>query len=354
MPYTVRLEPIGIEMEVEEGETILQAAFRQGIMLMHGCKEGQCASCKSILLDGDIELLRHSTFALPDYEREQDYILLCRSMAYSDLSVELLNYDEEILKLAIPVKSYPARVSGIERLTHDMRLLRIRLNDAARFKFHAGQYVDLTAAQYGVTRSYSMASTPSSSRELDFIIKVYPGGKFSSLVDGILKEGDAITVTGPYGICCRRDNNGPLILVGGGSGMAPLLSIFNDMIEQGQDRPVTFFYGARRPQDLFGIDQIEKAGQRLSTFRFVSGLSDVTEQDAWDGETGLIHEVVQRQLDRVTDDTTEAYVCGPPPLIDAVIPVLRIKGVDVERIYFDKFFAASPIESEMNPYAKGE
>ena len=136
--------------------------------------------------------------------------------------------------------------------------------------------------------------------------------------------------------------------------MAPLLSIFNDMIEQGQDRPVTFFYGARRPQDLFGIDQIEKAGQRLSTFRFVSGLSDVTEQDAWDGETGLIHEVVQRQLDRVTDDTTEAYVCGPPPLIDAVIPVLRIKGVDVERIYFDKFFAASPIESEMNPYAKGE
>ena len=102
--YTVRFEPVGVEMEVEEGEIVLNAAFRQGIMLMHGCKEGQCSSCKSILMDGDIELLKYSTFALPDYERGEDYVLLCRTQAYSDLVVELLNYDEELLLASLPVK----------------------------------------------------------------------------------------------------------------------------------------------------------------------------------------------------------------------------------------------------------
>src|SRR5215470_2484447 len=99
--YTVRFEPVGVEMEVEEGEIVLHAAFRQGIMLMHGCKEGQCSSCKSILLEGDIDLLKYSTFALPDHERQDDYVLLCRSKAYSDLVVELLTYDDELLMGAL-------------------------------------------------------------------------------------------------------------------------------------------------------------------------------------------------------------------------------------------------------------
>ena len=119
--YTVRLEPVGLEMEVEEGETVLDAAFRQGIALMHGCKEGQCGSCKSRLISGDIELLKYSTFALPDYERETEHILLCKTHAYSDLEVELLNFDEDLLARAIPVKEYEARLTKITALTHDIR-----------------------------------------------------------------------------------------------------------------------------------------------------------------------------------------------------------------------------------------
>ena len=108
--HTVRFEPLGVEMEVEEGETVLNAAFRQGISLMHGCKEGQCGSCKSRLLDGDIELLKYSTFALPDYESETNHVLLCRTHAFSDLTVELLNYDEDLLSRSIAVKEFDARV----------------------------------------------------------------------------------------------------------------------------------------------------------------------------------------------------------------------------------------------------
>ena len=111
--FNVRLEPVGIEMDVEEGETVLDAAFRQGIAVMHGCKEGQCSSCKSILRSGDIDLLKYSTFALPDHERQQDYVLLCRAQAYSDLVIELLTYDDELLVGALPIKKLPAQITAI-------------------------------------------------------------------------------------------------------------------------------------------------------------------------------------------------------------------------------------------------
>src|SRR6202795_656798 len=131
--HTWRLDPVGLEMEVEEGETVLNAAFRQGIALMHGCKEGQCGSCKSRLISGDIELLKYSTFALPDYERETDHILLCKTHAFSDVSFELLNYDEDLLSRAIPVKDYEARLTKVTALTHDIRVLEIDLNNPLKF-----------------------------------------------------------------------------------------------------------------------------------------------------------------------------------------------------------------------------
>src|SRR6202451_4231262 len=117
--HKVRFEPVGIEMEVEEGETVLDAAFRQGISLMHGCKEGQCGSCKSKLIDGDIELLKYSTFALPDYESETGHVLLCRTHAFSDLTVELLNYDQVLLSRSIAVKEFDAQVVSVRALPHD-------------------------------------------------------------------------------------------------------------------------------------------------------------------------------------------------------------------------------------------
>src|SRR6201991_2934560 len=188
--HRVRFEPLGIEMEVEEGETVLNAAFRQGISLMHGCKEGQCGSCKSKLIDGDIELLKYSTFALPDYESENSHVLLCRTHAYSDVSFELLNYDEDLLSRSIAVKTFPARVAAISALTSDIRLLEIEIERP--MKFWAGQYVDLTLQDGTITRAFSMANPPGEGINLRFIIKKYTDGAFSSLLDGGLKVGDAL------------------------------------------------------------------------------------------------------------------------------------------------------------------
>ncbi|MGL4397347.1 MAG: NADH:ubiquinone reductase (Na(+)-transporting) subunit F [Hyphomicrobium sp.] len=335
--YNVRIEPVGIDMDVEEGETVLDAAFRQGVSLMHGCKEGQCSSCKSKLIDGDIELLKYSTFALPEYESETGHILLCRTHAYSDITIELLNFDEEMLSRSIPVKSFAGTVRSVAALTHDIRLLEIDI--ANPMKFWAGQYVDLSIPGHGVTRAYSMANAPSDGRGLRFIIKKYANGAFSSLLDGALTPGTPISAKGPYGGCFRREQrSGTMVLVGGGSGMSPLWSILTDLVESGEVRPVRFFYGARTQADLFMLDEIADAGRKLPDFKFIPALSHADDDAAWTGARGFVHEVVARTLkaEGVTGET-DAYACGPPPMIDAVLPVLQVAGIEPTRIYFDKF-----------------
>ncbi len=339
--HTVRFEPVGVEMDVHEGETVLDAAFRQGISVMHGCKEGQCASCKSLLIEGDIELLKYSTFALSESERESDHILLCRTLAYSDITVELLNYDEDLMSRSIAVKEFPGTVAAVESLTHDIRQLTVEL--AAPLRFWAGQYVDLTIPGHGVTRAYSMANPPSGGTRLEFIIKLYRDGAFSALLDGTLRPGDAVVAKGPYGTCFRREaRTGPLVLIGGGSGMSPLWSILRDHVASGETRPVRFFYGARTRDDLFFLDKFAGLTTTLPDFQFIPALSHGGNGDGWIGETGFIHEVVARKLrEDDFDDDIDAYSCGPPPMIDAVLPVLQMAGVEPERIYFDKFTTAT-------------
>jgi propane monooxygenase reductase subunit len=338
--HKVRFEPVGIEMEVEEGETVLDAAFRQGISVMHGCKEGQCGSCKSKLIEGDIELLKYSTFALPDYESETGHVLLCRTHAYSDVSFELLNFDEDMLRRSIAVKTFSGRVAGITALTSDIRLLEIEIDKP--IKFWAGQYVDLTIDGGRITRAFSMANAPGEGTRLSFIIKKYPNGAFSSQLDGGLGVGDVVTAKGPYGTCFRREERpGPMLLIGGGSGMSPLWSILADHVASREQRPIRFFYGARTRADLFYLDELAAIGRQLTDFKFVPALSHAAADDHWDGEIGFVHDVVARHLRQDSlVGTIDAYACGPTPMIDAVLPILQVNGVEPDHIYFDKFTPA--------------
>ncbi|HYW25968.1 MAG TPA: 2Fe-2S iron-sulfur cluster binding domain-containing protein [Terriglobales bacterium] len=342
MAYTVHFEPVGLEIQVEEGETVLQAAFRQGISLMHGCKEGQCSSCKSVLLDGEVDLLRYSTFALSDDDREMGYTLLCRAEPLEDLTVELLNWDEDTLLMKAPVAVHQSRVEAVERLTDDMRLLALTLAD--EMPYGAGQYVDIRVP--GTTdsvRSFSMCSTPNGDlHRLEFMIKVFPDGLFSGQLDGGIRPGDPLEIIGPYGHFQLRNRDSDAIFIGGGSGMSPLWSMLNDIAERGIRRRVTFFYGARRGGDLFYLDRLQALSSRLSDFEFVPALSEPQEDDDWDGETGFVTEVAGRRLDRdQLRGEVEAYLCGPPPMIDAAFPVLFQKGIPGTRIYYDKFTAAT-------------
>ena len=336
--HTVRLEPVGIEMEVREGETVLDAAFRQGIALAHGCKEGQCSSCKSIVTEGidDIELLKYSTFALPEADRDTGHVLLCRTHVFADITVELLNYDEDLLSRSIAVRDFAGKIVKVEPLTHDIRMLEIEIDKP--MKFWSGQYVDLKIAECGTTRAYSMANRSDESNRLSFIIKKYPDGAFSSKLDGGLKPGDAVTANGPYGTCFLREGRpGPMLLIGGGSGMSPLRSILAAHLETGEQRPIRFFYGARTQADLFLLDEFAEIAAKIPDFKFIPALSN-EEGGGWTGERGFVHEVVARHLkDEQLAGDMDAYSCGPPPMIDAVLPVLHMAGIEPEHIHFDKF-----------------
>lgn len=336
--FTVRFEPVDLEIEVDEDETVLHAAFRQGLMLMHGCKEGQCSSCKSFLLDGEVDLERYSTFALPDFEEAEGYTLLCRAHPMSDLEVELLNFDEEILRSGVALQTARARVEAVERLTHDIRLLRVSLVDPERLSFQAGQYVDIKIPGADEHRSFSMANTPSTAHELEFMIKVYPDGHFSGLLDsGEIKVGDELELTGPYGVfTLRATSTRRMLFIGGGAGMAPILSLLRSLEESGNGRPAVYYYGARRPEDLFHVEQLEGLAERLPDFRFVPALSEIeADGNGWSGETGLITDVVDRLEGDVSE--VEAYVCGPPPMVEAAIALLERRGVPESQIHFDKF-----------------
>jgi propane monooxygenase reductase subunit len=336
--HAVRLEPVGIEFEVDEDETVLNGAFRQGLMLMHGCKEGQCGACKSFLLDGEVDLDRYSTFALPDYELDEGWTLLCRAHAVSDLEVELINYDEEILKSGVELRTARARVEAIEPLTRDIRRLVLSVVEG-EMPFKSGQYVDIGIPGTGEYRSFSMANLPSDDGRLEFMIKLYPGGVFSSLLaDGALQVGDELDVTGPYGVFTLRDNERPILFIGGGAGMAPILSLLRSMAEKGVVRPAVYYYGAREEEDLFHLEELAELQTLVPGLRFVPALSDAD----WEGETGLITDVVERSEQGL--DGVDAYLCGPPPMVDAAQEMLMRLGVDEARIHYDKFTTTANTE----------
>jgi propane monooxygenase reductase subunit len=335
--HVVRFEPVGIEIEVGEDQTILRAAFDQGVMLMHGCKEGQCSACKSFVLDGDdIELDRYSTFALPDFEKEEGYTLLCRAHAYEDVTIELLNFDEDMIRSGLPIQEAVAEVVSKDPVTHDMRHLVLRLVEPTEIKFFPGQYVDIAIPGTDETRSFSMANT--SSREsglLEFVIKVYPDGLFSHFLDTTLQPGDRLELTGPYGMFTLREGDNDLVFIGGGAGMAPILSLLRSMAERGITRKATYYYGARGSRDLCFEEELRALETTLPGFRYIPALSEPAPGDDWAGETGLITDVVRRHAAGLA--SAHAYVCGPPPMVEAALPLLATLGVAEKRIYYDKF-----------------
>src|SRR5919205_3504282 len=206
--HVVRFEPVGIEIEVDEEQTVLRAAAEQGIMLMHGCKEGQCAACKSFVLEGeDIELDRYSTFALPDFERDEGQTLLCRAHPYEDLVIELLNYDEEMIRSGLPLRQGVVEVVANEPVTHDMRHLVVRLVEPEEIKYFPGQYLDFQVPGHSATRSFSMANVPNREGIFEFVIRVYPGGLFSGYLESSIKAGDRLSVEGPFGAFRLRESS---------------------------------------------------------------------------------------------------------------------------------------------------
>jgi NAD(P)H-flavin reductase/ferredoxin len=317
----VRFEPIGEEIDCGAEETVLDAAFRQGYNLVYGCREGQCSACKCFLLEGDVALKRYSNFALSDTERSGGYALMCRAMPEQDLVVELLHYDPDNYRLSHAIRDGEGVVEAVEPLTHDITRLVLR---ADGFEFTPGQYVDLHVD--GERRSFSMANIDLGRVEL--IIKRYPGGRFSGKLDGDLKPGDVVGFTGPYGALHARESDRPILMIAGGSGMAPILSLLREFGRQGAQRSIRFFYGARSAADLFYTE-------------LAAGLCEFTPV------TGrFVHEVVDEFLAAAGDSFADpdVYMCGPPPMVEAAEAMLARHGIDEQRIFVDKFTTSAEAE----------
>ncbi|MDY6807861.1 MAG: 2Fe-2S iron-sulfur cluster binding domain-containing protein [Actinomycetota bacterium] len=341
--HRINFDPVDIEMEVSEDETILDAAFRQGIHLMHGCREGRCSACKSYMLDGDVQMDDYSTFACNEAEEAEGYVLLCRTYAYSDCDIELLNFDEDELLGGAPIQDVRTRVAAIEPLTRDIVSLRLDVVEPATIEFKSGQYVDLFIPGTDEKRSFSIATTQRTPDRLEFVIKKYPGGLFAGMLSGEgngkgLNVGDEIMVNGPYGSCTLRNGHVlPIVAIGGGAGMAPLLSLLRHISEEEINRPVRFYYGARTAADLFYLDEIASLGEKIADFSFTACLSE----SMADVPPGV--RVIEGNVTDIVDSCepdlarTEVYFCGPPPMVDAALALAEAQSVPRDQVFYDKF-----------------
>jgi Na+-transporting NADH:ubiquinone oxidoreductase subunit F len=259
--------------------------------------------------------------------------LSCQIKVRTDLAIE-------IPEALFSIRQFQGVCDTIKDLTHDIKLVRIRLIDPPEITYKAGQYVQLEAPAYGdnpepVYRAYSMASTPSDRKHIDLVIRLVPGGICTTWVHTILKEGDPVCLNGPYGDFVLRETDRDILFVAGGSGLAPIRSFLFQMVEEGSERDAVFYFGAVGKRDLYMVDEMAAFEKKLPHFRFVPALSKPAPEDAWTGEAGLITEVI----DRLESDPKEKeiYVCGSPGMVDAVEKTLTARGVPAERVFYDKF-----------------
>lgn len=334
----VVFEPIGEEIECGEDETVLDAAFREGYSLVYGCREGQCSACKCFLLEGEVSLKPYSTFALSESEESSGYTLLCRAMPDDDLVIELLHWDPDNYKLEIPIRDGVATVLEVEELTHDISRLELEIQEPTDFTHRAGHYVDLIVpGTEDEARSFSMANLPGTGR-IELMIKRYPGGRFSGLLESGLDPGAEIRFKGPFGAFYLRESDRTILMIAGGSGIAPEIGLLRELAATASERQIRFFYGARTRRDLCCEELIAELATQLPNFEFIPVLSEATEEDAWDGETGFVHDAADRWLQENDADDVDGYICGPPPMVEAAIEMLvDVHGVDDSRIHFDKF-----------------
>jgi alkene monooxygenase reductase len=338
----VTVLPFGETIEVGAGESVLKAILRQGRFVKYGCKHGGCSTCRAEVVQGEYELSDNTSFSLSDADRAAGVVLLCSTFVESDelvidVSQTMDDLSEEQYLAGQHVQEYVATVDRAEGLTHDIRWLGLRLDDPAGLPFTAGQYVEVAVPGTADTwRSFSMANPPGESGRVDLIVKVIPGGAFSGILDTGVARGDQMRLRGPFGQFGVRLSHRPMIMVAGGSGMAPILGMLRDLAATRNRRDVIFFYGARSRRDLFLVDELAGLAGLHEWFTFVPALSEPRAADGdWTGNTGLITEVLARHLP--STGGMEAYLCGPPPMIDAAIEVLKSTGCKERHIYFDRF-----------------
>ncbi|MDX1369199.1 phenol 2-monooxygenase domain-containing protein [Pseudomonas sp.] len=338
MSYTVTIEPTGEQIEVEEGQTILQAALRQGVWLPFACGHGTCATCKVQVLEGEVEIGAASPFALMDIEREEGKVLACCATVQSDVTIEAdIDVDPDFL--GHPVADFRATVTAIVELSPTIKGVHLQLDRPMAFQ--SGQYVNLDLPGIDGSRAFSLANPSGRADEVELHVRLVEGGAATSYIHQQLKVGDQLQLSGPYGqFFVRGSQPGDLIFMAGGSGLSSPQSMILDLLAQGDSRRITLFQGARNVAELYNRELFEGLAREHGNFTYVPALSQAADDPHWQGFKGFVHDAAKAHFDGRFSGH-KAYLCGPPPMIDAAISTLMQGRLFERDIFMERFLTAA-------------
>lgn len=341
----VEIRPQGIRLELAGGETILQAALAQGVPYPHNCTVGTCGSCKTHLREGTVKALSDFGYTLSKQELEAGYILACQAVPReAHTVVEIADLGADLP----PPEAFTGRLLSTDVLTHD--IVRMLIEVDRPLHYVAGQYATFKLPGMRRGRNYSFADAPQrvGSKTLSFFVRKVPGGEFTEALFAGGVAGQVLDIEAPHGSFRLRPGDATMVCIAGGSGLAPLISVLEDMRKRRVRRPCTLLFGARTQADLYALDTIKSLGDAWTErFDFLPVLSHEPPDSDWTGARGWVTDFIAAQAHGTAWSGSEGYLCGPPPMIDAGIAKLVDLGVPLQQIHHDKFTdgAAQPARS---------
>ena len=344
MSFKIHLKPSGHSFYCEPQQPVLEAALKHGFAFPYGCRNGACGACMGELLEGVVEYPEGSYVNMTLARQEGNKALFCQAQAKTDLTIEI----KEIgAAKDIQVKTLPVRVQSLEKLADDVMCLKLRLPATQRMPFLAGQYIDFLLKN-GQRRSFSMANAPHDDEFIELHVRHVPEGYFTGFVFDQLKDKSLLRIEGPHGLfCLNEESDKPIIMVAGGTGFAPIKSLMQHLMHTESTRPVHLFWGARAKTDLYLNDLALSWEGQYPGFSYTPVLSEEKPEDEWQGAKGWVHEAVLEKL--ASDEglsAYEAYVCGPPPMINAVKASLLGEGLNKDSFFSDAFDFQSGLTTE--------
>lgn len=352
MSYQLTIEPLGATIDVEEGQTLLDAALRQGIYIPHACGHGLCGTCKVQVSDGEVDHGHANPFALMDFERDAGKTLACCASLQSDATIEA-DIEEDPDAQVIAVRDFHTTVSRIETLTPTIKAIFLKLDQPMHFQ--AGQYVQVVIPRVEGSRAFSIANSPAQVRatgEIELNVRMVVGGAGTTWLHQNLAAGDSLQVSGPYGrFFARKSAKLPLVFMAGGSGLSSPRSMINDLLEDESQQPMTLLYGQRTRAELYYDEAFRALAAKHSHFTYVPTLSNEPEDSDWTGARGFVHDVAKAHFGG-NFAGNQAYLCGPPVMIEACISTLMQGRLYERDIYTEKFLSAADTNQQRSPLFK--
>ncbi len=336
-PNQVTLKPSDHAFTVKSGETILDAALREGFVISYGCRNGACGTCKGKVLSGAVDYGNHQASALSDSEKRQGFALFCQARPLGDVVIECR---EVGATRDIQIRTLPARVQKMQKLAPDIMLVELKLPASERLQFLAGQYIDILLKD-GSRRSFSMANAPHDDAVLQLHMRNY-GGPFSTHVFSKMKERDILRFEGPLGtFYLRETSEKPAILLASGTGFAPVKALLEHAFHVHSARPLILYWGARTRADLYMNELVERWTREHNNFKYVPVLSEPRASDNWSGRTGLVHEAVMKDIADMSG--CQVYACGVPVMVESARRDFIARcGLPETEFFSDAFTPATP------------